>query len=383
LKIKSVKMLFKKENLMSSKGNSKHRFKWLFAGLVPLLAGGVFLYLYAWDRKQPAQTPQYVTYTVESITQSEVIEVSGNIEPVETEDIGFATSGEVIAIHVEEGDWVEEGTLIAELDNTQQVYALASLDYSIAKAKVSGSRGELELLQLERESKVKELEERRLYTTISGIVSKIDVREGEYTKSVDQITPIARVINVSSLRAEVEVDELDVPRIAVGQKVKFYFDALPNFEVIGRVYSLPYEGRVTSEGIAVIDAELMIDNPAPEIIPGYSFSAQIVVNDEEKVLVLDEDAIMKRNGETMALVRSQDGGPLNPRIVKTVSFRDGKVKVLSGLAEGDTVISFNEMPFIAGQSAKREEVKEGRSVIDMLGLPTGPHGARRPSGGGK
>jgi len=170
---------------MSSKGNSKHRFKWLFAGLVPLLAGGMFLYLYAWDRKQPAQNPQYVTYTVESITQSEVIEGSGNIEPVETEDIGFATSGEVIAIHVEEGDWVEEGTLIAELDNSQQVYALASLDYSIAKAKVSGSRGELELLQLERESKVKELEERKLYTTISGIVSKIDVREGEYTKSVD------------------------------------------------------------------------------------------------------------------------------------------------------------------------------------------------------
>jgi len=181
----------------------------------------------------------------------------------------------------------------------------------------------------------------------------------------------------------VEVDELDVPRITVGQKVKFYFDALPNFEVTGRVSSLPYEGKVTSEGIAVIDAELMIDNPAPEIIPGYFFSAQIVVNDVEKVLVLDEDAIMKRNGEPTVLVYSQDGGQPVPRTVKTASFGDGKVKVLSGLAEGDTVISFNEMPSIAAQSIKREEVKEGRSLIEMLGLPTGPPRARRPSGGGK
>ncbi len=366
---------------MRSKRILKKRFKWLIAGLVLLVAAGMFFYLYAWDREQPLQRPQYITYAVESITQNDVIEVSGNIEPVETEDIGFSTSGEVIAIHVDEGDWVEEGTLIAELDNSQQVYALANLDYSIAKAKVSGSKGELELLQLERESKVEELEERKLYTTISGIVSEIDVREGEYTKSEDQITPVARVIDISALRAEVEIDELDVPRVAVGQMVIFYFDALPDLEVTGRVSSLPYEGRVTTEGIAVLDAELTIDNPAPNIIPGYSFNAQNMVSNEENILLLDENALMERNSETMVLIPSQDGGAPLPRQVKTASFGNGKVKVLSGLVEGDIVMSVNDPAFEGFHAEKVKNGKDGKSVIDMLGLPTGPPGSRRPSGG--
>ena len=371
---------------MSTIKTSRRRLRWFVIGAFLFIAGGAVLYLYGGDREQPAQSPQLITYTVESITESEVIEVSGNIEPVETEDIGFSTSGEVVAIHVEEGDWVGEGTLIAELDNTEQVYALASLDFDIAKAEVSGSKGELELLELERESKVEELEERKLYTTISGIVSEIDVREGEYTKSEDSITPVARVIDVSSLMAEVEVDELDVPRIQVGQKATFYFDALPGIEVEGRISALPYEGRITTEGIAVLDAELIIDDPVPEIIPGYSFNAQILVSDEETALVLDETAVIEKDGETMVLVPSRDGAEPIPVPVKTTPFDEGRVEVLSGLSEGDTVLAFNEMSSEATQSKPGEQEENGTSVIDMLGLPTRPGpggGGGRPQGGGK
>jgi HlyD family secretion protein len=217
-------------------------------------------------------------------------------------------------------------------------------------------------------------------------VSEIDVREGEYTKSEDSITPVARVIDVSSLIAEVEVDELDVPRIQVGQQATFYFDALPGIEVEGRIFSLPYEGRITTEGIAVLDAELIIDDPTPEIIPGYSFNAQIMVSDEETALVLDENALIERNGETMVLVPSRDGGEPLPMPVKTTPFDDGRVKVLSGLSEGDTVLAFNEMSSEATQSKPGEQEENGTSVIDMLGLPTKPGpggGGGGPQGGGK
>jgi hypothetical protein len=191
---------------------------------------------------------------------------------------------------------------------------------------------------------------------------------------------------VSSLIAEVEVDELDVPLIQVGQKVIFSFDALPDLEVKGRIYSLPYEGRVTDEGIAVLDAELIIDDPVPEIVPGYSFNAQILVSDEETALVLDEAAVIERNGETMVLIPSQDGGEPVPMPVKTTPFDDGRVKVLSGLSEEDTVLAFTEQSSGAAQSETGEQEKDGTSVIDMLGLPSGPGpgggGGRPPEGGG-
>ncbi len=58
----------------------------------------------------------------------------------------------------------------------------------------------------------------------------------------DQLTSAIRVIDLSAMKAKVEIDELDVHRVRPGQKVRFFFDALPDFEIIGYVFSLPQEG---------------------------------------------------------------------------------------------------------------------------------------------
>ena len=347
------------------------RLFWLLAACLPVLGGGAYL---LFGRQAPASpaTASPATYQVQAVVRKSEIDVTGNLEPVESEDIGFAASGKVAKVYVKEGERVRAGDLIAELDDSQQRYDLASLDYKIEKAKISGSKSELELLELEREMKRVDLQEKKVWTTISGIVSDVDVREGEYVKAGDAISPIARVIDVSALKSEVEIDELDVPSVKVGQKVVFHVDALPDVSFTGRVSFLPLEGRVTTEGIAVLDAEVRIDNPPRSLLPGYSFSAQIVAGESERLLVLDEKALLKSDGRTyVLLLPAEGGGEPERREVKTAAYQDGQARVLEGLSAGDTVLAAAS----AGATAK-----EGQAAGQQVANPLSIFGFRAPGG---
>ncbi len=352
--------------------------KWAIIALGVLFIGaGVFFFLNSKKKEQAAESNLPKTYTVESVSQIEVIEVSGNIEPVRTEDLKFFTSGRIVSLFIEEGEYAAKGTLVAQLDDIKEVYDLESLEYNIEQEKLSGNRRKLKLLEIEREMKLGALEDRKLYSSISGIVSLIDVSRGEYVQAGELV---ARIIDISSMKAEVEIDEIDVPLIASGQKVRFFFDALPDLEITGRVSSLPLEGRVTNQGIAVLDVELMIDSPPREILPSYSFSAEIVVSEEKTVLVLNEKAIIERNDRTFVLLPPEDEGKPTPKPVKTEKFGDGRVKIVSGLSEGDTVLSVQQM-------MEADQKRTGsRNPLEVFGIsPRMPGGGRRPPhpGGGR
>ena len=309
------------------------------AAAVVLAAGAALLLLAVRKNGETAAAPQFTLHTVQAVITNPLIEATGNLQAVESQDIGFAGTGKVAAVHVKEKDRVFAGALIAELDSSKERYDLANLDFSIQKARISGSESQLALLQLERQMKLAELEAKKVWTTISGQVSAVEVRVGEYVKTGDSIKPIARIIDLSAMRAVVEIDELDVPRLAVGQAVRFHIDALPGLGVTGRVSNLPLEGRITSQGIAVLDAELMIDAPPKELLPGYSFAAEIVAGDEQTLLLLDSNAVVQRAGKTLVLMPPEAAGERpTPRELRTAPYDSARVQVLAGLSEGDTVV---------------------------------------------
>ncbi len=67
-----------------------------------------------------ADSRQLKTYTVKSTSQIETVEVSGNIEPVTSQELGFNSAGEVKAILVKNGDRVGPGTPLISLDNLNE-----------------------------------------------------------------------------------------------------------------------------------------------------------------------------------------------------------------------------------------------------------------------
>ncbi len=294
------------------------------------------------------------TIKPEVVYTNETIDVSGHIQPYEYENLAFNISGKIIYLPFSQGTRVNKGTLLAKLDDTKEKYQLAEIDYEIEQTKLSGESRKLELLKLQREIYTKELADTRLYAGINGIIASVDKNLNDTVKAGERVL---RIINTKKMKSIVEVDELDAPKLKIGQKVIFHFDALPSIEATGRVSEIPVESTVTSEGIAVVDTELTLDNPPKEIMPNYSFNAEIIVKEKKKLLLLDKKAIIERNGKEFVILKKPSLKPpsaeegqrpvsslrslprrLPFKEIVTKNYDSKRVHVLSGLKGNEEII---------------------------------------------
>ncbi len=279
------------------------------------------------------------TVTPEVIYKNETIDVSGHIEPYQYENLSFKTAGEITYLPPREGIRVKKGTFIASIDDTEALYKLSQINYEIEQAKISGEMRKLELLKLQRKIYEKNLRDTKLYAGINGTIATIDKDLHELARVGETVV---RIINTRKMKSTVEVDEIDAPKLKIGEKVLFHFDAFPDLKVEGRVSKIPVEGFITNEGIAVIKTELTIDSPPQEIVPYYSFNAEIIVKEREKIILLNKDAIMERNGKTLVLLKqnitnSENRKPPFKQVV-IKEYDDTRVRIISGLKENEEVV---------------------------------------------
>ena len=258
-------------------GKRKRRVGWpLIATVAVVVAVVVAILLLSVRGSRPDWRESYKVITAETIAFQDSIEVSGNIEPRQARDLVFPVSGKVVAVGVEEGEAVERGTLLARLDDRVARYELAAVETNLERLRLSGSARELRLLELERAIKAQAVEDRQLRSPMDGRVSFLDIHAGDYVAAG---RVVARIVDISSLKARVQIDELDAPTIRVGQPVRFGFDALPELDIQGRVSAVSLEGRITSHGLTVVDGEVMIDDPPKDLLVGYSFIGKILVGE--------------------------------------------------------------------------------------------------------
>jgi len=202
--------------------------------------------------------------------------------------------------------------------------------------------------------------------------------------------------------------------LSLDQKVEFHFDAYPDIVVSGYVSMIPLEARVTSQGIAVLDTEVTIDEPPEEILPFFTFAGEIFLSANEDILLIPSDAVMARGERTLAFVivtaeeaaaamaersgtgMGGGGGVPGGGILADIELPEGlgavptpvtvsdysstQVQVVSGLKAGDRIL----VPPSEGASGESASDKDSGStnVLELLGLPSGgPGGGRLPGGG--
>jgi multidrug efflux pump subunit AcrA (membrane-fusion protein) len=382
----------------------------LGATVIPalIIAGLVSWFLIFVPQDATASTGAAVTeiVEVEILVKQEGIEISGNIEPVNSANLAFPIAGYIDAIYVEEGDLIEAGTVLALLGDSQQRYDLASVVMEIDSENVTGTKRNLGLLELKLEMTQASLEDTQLSSTISGLVTSVDAEVGDYVTAMTagaSADVVVRVIDRSAMTALVEVDELDAPYLAIGQKVLFQFDAYPDLEVIGEVSLVPLEARTTTQGIAVLDAEVTILDPPEEILPFFTFAGEIFLDDSEAVLLIPEDAVITRGDRSMVMqvVSNEDGvmGGIPGGIISEIdlpegysaipaqvninAYGSGRVQVISGLEAGDRILlTTTGIPVTSTTDATESGEEEGgANVLEMLGMPSGGNGGG-PGGGG-
>lgn len=252
--------------------------KWTMMTAVVLMA------LCSCGEKKGAAAEQTVRVKVQQI-QAEAVNgeqgFSGTIEESSGVALSFASAGTIRRIYVNEGQTVRQGQLIAELDPTtmQNAYTISKTSLEQAQDTYNrmkelhdaGSLPEMQWISIENQLKSaaaseamakKALSDTKLYAPFSGYISAKIAEMGE---NATPGMPIAKLVNIGSVKVKIAVPEDDIQRIAKNSSMKIVVPALGNRE---------FSGRVTERGVSAdprsrtYEVKATILNHDGQLLPG-------------------------------------------------------------------------------------------------------------------
>ena len=238
-----------------------------------------------------------------------------------------------------------EATELAEtqaqknLDKLNEDIALTELSVEAAKAAVEQARQSVSLARQSLEQAEKDLREAAITAPFDGIVASVTAKEGDMIPIPTMApTQIINLIDPTGMELVVEVDEIDIPQVEVGQKVIITFDALADTElegVVTTIYPLPLEVG----GVIVYNVKIELDVPEESgVMVGMSAEADIVLASCTDVLLVPDRAINSdENGNPVVYVIVDD--KLVARPVEIGISDDFNTEITSGLEVGETILA--------------------------------------------
>jgi RND family efflux transporter MFP subunit len=340
---------------------------------------------YAWHSKSGPEDKRvrYVTARAERGTVVASVNASGNVVVDQVANIDPTISGTVAGLAVRVGDRVEKGQLLFTIVNDQLDVSVgkaeaslhqalnavdsakvdvrqAKADYDAAKdnnsytgkqravlkdkikvaeAKVVAARKNYDATLADYRSQAGDAAKRRVTAPISGTVNAVNVKNGDdlgkASSNNARETPVI-IGDLGTMKAEVRVNEVDIPKVGVGQAATLTFDAVEGLAATGRVEKMDALGTLSS-GVVTYGVTVAFGALDPRIRPGMSVSAAIVMDTKEAVVSVPNSAVRSRDGKPYVQVLA-NGAPEN-RDVKTGIANGTHTEVISGLSVGEEVVT--------------------------------------------
>ncbi|MCI9157160.1 MAG: efflux RND transporter periplasmic adaptor subunit [Lawsonibacter sp.] len=256
---------------------------------------------------------------------------SGKFEENLRQTVIAQASGEVTEIHVTAGSGVSSGSALVSLGGTAAQSSLEDLSIALENARLS--------LQRSQDA----LENYTITAPISGTVIEKNVKAGDNVNNIESGS-LAVIYDLSYLKLEMNISELDLSKVAEGQTVDITADAIPGQVFEGKVDRVSINGTTTN-GFTTYPATILLADYGG-LNPGMNVSADIIVERMKSVLSIPAAAVQR--GDTVLLplegCLSPDGSSvvdptkMEERTV-TLGGSDGTyVEITSGLNEGDVVL---------------------------------------------
>lgn len=173
-----------------------------------------------------------------------------------------------------------------------------------------------------------------LIAPFDGVVSATNMSVGETATTTGANPSSITVVDPPQLRVDVQVDEADIARIAVGQPARLTFDALPGRTVRGNVIAIAPSGTLT-QGVVGYPVSIGVQN-ARGVRPGMTAVAEVEYERRTNALVLPNRAIIRQGRERFVQVMISTGP--ERRRVQVGMANDEFTEITEGLQEGDTVV---------------------------------------------
>ena len=301
----------------------------------------------------------------------------GNFEPVTDAVMKASVTGngslQVESLLVHEGDYVTQGTPIFLIREKDVEDILQSYRDSVdsAQEKVESAQSKVDTTE-------KSYKNYTITAPISGQVITKSVKVGDKVSksSGNASATMAVIYDMSEMTFEMSVDELDVQKVKIGQKVDVTADAYEGKTFTGTVTNISLESS-QSNGVTNYPVTVTLDD-AGELLPGMNVDGKIILDQAEDALIIPGDSLMRGNRvyiKDSTVKEAQGSVPAGFRAVEveTGLTNDDYVQILSGVSEGDEV-------YVSESSKNTANMFQMGGPGGMGGAPGGMGGA--PTGGG-
>lgn len=338
-----------------------------FLGGIVLLGTIAALGFYGYQRffAAPAQTSSVrsndrardaniVTVTKRDIVRT--VAAFGEVLPKEEIVLRFKTGGVVQEILVDEGQRVQKNQILARLSNAQQELKLLQAQNAYEAAKISASPSEVQIKEFEYKIAQEEYEYTILKAPWDGEVIALHVQEGE---SATNTTDIITLLNRDEMFVNVDIDEVDIREIALGQKARVTLEAYPDLRFAAEVTAIGYRAVAKGSTKAVAVTLKLLQND-PRIKPGFSAKAEIIVAEVKGTLQVPLSAIRAVGNKSFVAVVK---GTAIEQVEVQVGLTTTEVaQILSGLQEGDRVLAVNA-------TTRQSQTQQRNAPMTPFGFP--------------
>jgi len=283
--------------------------------------------------------PDGITVQTEKVEKQKIVETvtaTGRIQPKTQVKISADVAAKITHLNVKEGEWVESGKLLVQLDRERYLAAKesaeanlkasqsnaalamenslkaekdyirtkelfekklesqANLDQTYAADKAEKARYNSSLQQVEQAKAIlkqakDDLSKTSIYAPMAGTISKLNKEVGEIALgSQFQEDVIMIVSNLAGMEALVNVDENDVVSVSVGDSAKIEVDALPDNAFTGVVSEIASSATITGTGTTdqktEFEVKISVIDAGKELRPGMTASSDIITETREDVL---------------------------------------------------------------------------------------------------
>ncbi len=316
--------------------------KWLIIGLIIILIAAIFIWNRFFKGSDEELADQNINMnidinprlvmTVERGDLRKMVSTSGYLQPADEKVLTFNLNGEIEEILITEGNRVSEGEELMRLGKNQQELNYLKAKNAYELIKIDGSESEIKEQELNLKIAEKNLKDTTLRAPFTGLITEVTVKQGDY---VTQGMQVAYLIDDSSYKIEVSINEIDSLEIRVGQEVIITLDAFPGREFSGRVKEI-YNYTKNVNGVVTLPIIVQMDQVEKQFKPGFSALLEIIVGKAEGKMLIPITATLDRGGRQMVVQVIDNKPKLTP--VKT-GISDGVYTVIEdGLAEGDQIL---------------------------------------------
>ena len=337
------------------------------------IAGGGYYY----QNKSKVATTPHQTIQAQRQDLTSVVAATGTIKAVNSVDISSKITAQIKEVKVKENEQVTAGQVLVILKDTglqaqvtqaqerlsnaavkyQRTTRLTSIGGS-SKEQLDNASMDYNIAQANYDEVMSNLNETIIVSPINGSVIGKPLSAGEMVaQGVNNPTVILTVADMSKMQIEANIDQTDIGKIALGQKVTFTVDSYPGKEFSGMVTTISRKATV-SGNVTYYPVTIDVTNAENLLNPGMVARVSVITSESKGVLTLPLSAIRSDKTGKYVVVAGSNGQTQNVPVT-TGNTGDDRVEIISGINEGDKVVIAQVKTQSTGQTGSQQGPRQG------------------------